>query len=146
MWFSCFLVLPGSAETQVIWGGIVKRLLIACFIGNISAEKYQNLFMCVKVIASQRWDVFWDTVYFPFSFVKMPTDFENCFTDRLSSKFLTKRYLKRVATLPCEIWMSEKQKQLECGPMPNVMAALPNGAVCSTPQSLADAHYWSSVQ
>jgi len=33
--------------------------------------------------------------------------------------------------------------QLECGPMPNVMAALPNigGALCSTPQSLADAHY-----
>jgi len=32
--------------------------------------------------------------------------------------------------------------ELECGPMPNVMAALPNigGAVCSTPQSLADAH------
>jgi len=31
--------------------------------------------------------------------------------------------------------------QLECGPMPNVMAALPNigGALCSTPQSLADA-------
>jgi len=36
-----------------------------------------------------------------------------------------------------------KQKQLECGPMPNVMVALPNigGALCSTPQSLADAHY-----
>jgi len=32
---------------------------------------------------------------------------------------------------------------LECGPMPNVMAALPNigGTFCSTPQSLADAHY-----
>ena len=33
--------------------------------------------------------------------------------------------------------------ELECGPMPNVMmAALPNigGALCSTPQSLADAH------
>jgi len=31
---------------------------------------------------------------------------------------------------------------LECGPVPNVMAALPNtvGALCSTPQSLADAH------
>jgi len=31
----------------------------------------------------------------------------------------------------------------ECGPMPNVMAALPNigGALCSTPQSLADAYY-----
>jgi len=36
-----------------------------------------------------------------------------------------------------------KKKELECGPMPNVMVALPNigGALCSTPQSLADAHY-----
>jgi len=34
--------------------------------------------------------------------------------------------------------------KLECGPMPNVMVALPNiaGALCSTPQSLADAHYY----
>jgi len=34
-------------------------------------------------------------------------------------------------------------KKLECGSMPNVMAALPNigFALCSTPQSLADAHY-----
>jgi len=28
--------------------------LIAYFIGNISARKYQNPFMCVRVIASQR--------------------------------------------------------------------------------------------
>jgi len=37
----------------------------------------------------------------------------------------------------------KKRMQLECGPMPNVMVALPNigGAFCSTPQSLADAHY-----
>jgi len=36
-----------------------------------------------------------------------------------------------------------QQIQLECGPMPNLMVALPNigGALCSTPQSLADAHY-----
>ena len=34
-----FPVLPGSAEAQVIWGGIVKCLLIAYFIGNISAKK-----------------------------------------------------------------------------------------------------------
>jgi len=34
-------------------------------------------------------------------------------------------------------------KTKNCGPMPNLMAALPNigGALCSTPQSLADAHY-----
>jgi len=33
------------------------------------------------------------------------------------------------------------KRKLECGP--NVMVALPNigGALCSTPQSLADAHY-----
>ena len=33
--------------------------------------------------------------------------------------------------------------KLECGPMPNLMVALPNigGALCSMPQSLADAHY-----
>jgi len=33
------------------------------------------------------------------------------------------------------------QTELECGPVPNVMAALPNigGALCSVPQSLADA-------
>jgi len=32
--------------------------------------------------------------------------------------------------------------------MPNVMVALPNigGALCSTPQSLADAHYMTAVQ
>jgi len=29
----------GSAEAQVIWGGIIKRLLIAYFIGNISAKR-----------------------------------------------------------------------------------------------------------
>jgi len=38
--------------------------------------------------------------------------------------------------------------QLECGLMPNVMAALLNigGALCSTPQSLVVAHCWSTVQ
>jgi len=34
MRFSYFPVLPGSAESQVICGGTVKRLLIAYFIGN----------------------------------------------------------------------------------------------------------------
>jgi len=62
MWFSCFPVLPGSAEAQVIWGGIVKCLLIVYFISNISAKEYQNPFMCVKVISSQMWNAFWDTV------------------------------------------------------------------------------------
>jgi len=42
----------------------------------------------------------------------------------------------------------EKQTRLEYGPMPNVMAALPNiaGALCSTPQGLAGAHCSNAVQ
>ena len=37
--------------------------------------------------------------------------------------------------------------KLECGPMPNVMATLPNigDALCSTPQSFADAHYYMNM-
>jgi len=33
--------------------------------------------------------------------------------------------------------------KLECAPVPNLMVALPNigGALCSTPQSVADAHH-----
>jgi len=49
---------------------------------------------------------------------------------------------------PLRLGEEKKKKRrnrtkLECGPMPNVMAALPNvgGALCSTSQSLADAHY-----
>jgi len=32
--------------------------------------------------------------------------------------------------------------------MPNMMATLPNigGALCSTPENLADTHYYSAVQ
>ena len=44
---------------------------------------------------------------------------------------------------PLILGEKKKKKELECGPMPNLMVALPNigGALCSTPQSLADAHY-----
>ena len=40
------------------------------------------------------------------------------------------------------------QNKLKCGPMPNMIATLPNigGALCLAPQSLADAHYQSGVQ
>jgi len=38
--------------------------------------------------------------------------------------------------------------KLECGPMPNVMVALLNigGALCSTPQRLAVAHFLTGMQ
>jgi len=49
----------------------------------------------------------------------------------------------------CDFTHKTRYNKLECGPMPNVMAALPNvgGALCSTLQSfLADAHYLSAMQ
>ena len=68
---------------------------------------------------------------------------------------LTKKVKAKVkATISCNVSAARNvifcvlvselitQEQLECGPMPNVMVALPNigGVLCSTPQSLADAH------
>jgi len=43
----------------------------------------------------------------------------------------------------CQTVSDYNMYQPECGSMPNMMAALSNigGALCSTPQSLADAHY-----
>ena len=49
----------------------------------------------------------------------MLTDFQKFFTDRLTGTFATNTYLsipphlKYVATLPCEIWMSENWQQSE---------------------------------
>jgi len=50
--------------------------------------------------------------------------------------------LKRAAHCSLKIQQA-KNGQLECGPMPNLMVALPNigGALCSMPQSVPDAHY-----
>jgi len=41
------------------------------------------------------------------------------------------------------LWWELKKIKLQCWPMHNVMAALPNigGGLCSTPQTLAHAHY-----
>jgi len=51
-----------------------------------------------------------------------------------------------VVTAVCQLLINGYvmyQHQLECRPMPDVMAALPNigGALCSTQQSLAHTHY-----
>jgi len=58
MQFSLSPSFASNAETQVVWGDTVKRLLIAYSIGNVSAKKNQNPFTCVRVIASQMRDVF----------------------------------------------------------------------------------------
>jgi len=75
----------------------------------------------------------------------MLTDFQNSFTDRLSRK---KQSDNKIFHHTCCRPVSQFNLKLECGPMPIMMATLPNigGALCSTPQSLADADYYSVVQ
>ena len=58
-----FPVSAGSAEALVRWGEKIKYILIAYFLGNIFAKNCRNRTVYVKIVASQRWDVFWDTVY-----------------------------------------------------------------------------------
>jgi len=64
---------------------------------------------------------------------------------RFRIKMNTKQVISETFPKPISWLGMERQNltQLECGPMPNLMVALPNtgGALCSTPQSLAHAHY-----
>jgi len=55
---SGFPAFPGSAEALVGWGWKIKYILIAYFLGNISAKNCRIWTVYVKIIASQRWDVF----------------------------------------------------------------------------------------
>jgi len=57
-----------------------------------------------------------------------------------SLKLISPHIQQQLITVPTD---GQIIYQLECGPMPNLMVALPNigGALCSMPQSLADAHY-----
>ena len=61
---SGFPVSPGSAEALVRWGGKIKYILIAYFLGNICAKNCRNRTVYVKIITSCKGGTFfWDTVY-----------------------------------------------------------------------------------
>ena len=101
MQFSCFPVLPGSAEVQVIWDGTIKRLLIAYFIGNISAKKYQNAFTYVKVIANQRWDVFQQQLMASFTGAWQPSgtaENHHCSCNHAVHRYATYDFLEHIYT------------------------------------------------
>jgi len=65
-----------------------------------------------------------------------------------TNKKFSNKFVKHLHSLQEVSTSGQNNLTLECGPMPNVMAALPNiaGTLCSTPQSLADAQYQSAVQ
>jgi len=60
MWFSCLPILPESAEAQVNWCGIVKCLLIAYFITNISAKNIK-IHSCVSKLYQAKGGTFFET-------------------------------------------------------------------------------------
>ena len=53
-----FLFRKGNAEALDRLGGKAKHHLIAHFLSNTSAQNYRNRIVCVKIIASRKWDVF----------------------------------------------------------------------------------------
>jgi len=56
---SGFPVFPGSAKALVRWGGKIKYVLSAYFLGNFVAKNCCNRTVYVKIIASQRWGGRW---------------------------------------------------------------------------------------
>jgi len=60
---SGFPISQGNAEALESRGGKTKHRLICYFLSNTSAKNCHNRIVCVKVIASQRWDVFSDMVH-----------------------------------------------------------------------------------
>jgi len=59
---SGFPISQGNAEALDSWGGKANDRMIPYFLSNISAKNYRNRIVYVKITASRRWDVFWDTV------------------------------------------------------------------------------------
>jgi len=55
---SGFPLLQGNAEALDKLGGRAKHHRISYFLSNMSAKNYRNRIVYVKIIASERWDVF----------------------------------------------------------------------------------------
>jgi len=125
--FPCFAC---SAEAQLTWGGIVKHLFIAYFIGNFSAKKIsKSIHMCQSYSKPKVGRFLWHGVYTLRVKKKQSTiilsitspyvdEFSKIFTDRFNSKYATKMsltippHLTCVAELPCEASVSENSENL----------------------------------
>jgi len=56
---SVFLVLQGSVETLIRWGGKICHLPIACFLQNFFEENFKhNFFILMKIVGltTKKWD------------------------------------------------------------------------------------------
>jgi len=129
--------LPSNINNQAEWysfwvvnDGVTKK----SWTHRLHVIKIQTISTATMNIAVTQWRSMWpcSEEYCPANSLLQAEDMSNVKT---TVYFTTSSH----SSVLHEI----KVNRLECGPMPNVMVALPNivGALCSTPQSLADAHY-----
>jgi len=57
------MLSPGSAKTNVVWGGKLNGRFMASCVRNIRTKNYQNLLIGFKVTVENVENVFWDTMY-----------------------------------------------------------------------------------
>jgi len=89
---SGFSISQGNAEALDRRGGKAKHQLISYVLGNTSAKNYRNRIVYVNIIASWRWDIFWDMVYIaPFWYARILSN-----TQKGSTQF----YLQIMPCLP----------------------------------------------
>jgi len=63
LWFAASILCPKNVTTLSRYNSDMHESL-TYFLGNICAKNYQNSFTCVRVMARQSSDIFWDTVHF----------------------------------------------------------------------------------
>ena len=148
--YGCITVIPGSSVLGGLNILIARRCLLSVCVSRSSTTKSRKRFnviahvsvwlMChfgvkrSKIRLSQQWACGgWMKINIGDTAVT-------------SLRYLLLLLLLRLSSMIAWRMTSlhrQQQCKLECGPMPNLMVALPNigGALCSTPQSLADAHY-----
>ena len=109
---------------KILWSALLHRATIISISQYNSIPKPENLLVKISI---------------PTQLFISPI----LITWRLGTKRDKKIIVRASHALKVEGHENENISKLECGPMPNLMVALPNigGAICSTPQSLADAHY-----
>jgi len=100
-------------------------------IGHVENIKILDIFENITIFSNPLLGKVSNTCH---SWPKLPFTLDNLITTEYASLFIMCRHF-----ITLRSWLDK----LECGPMPKVMAALPNisGTLCSTPQSMADAHY-----
>jgi len=105
--FLGFLFLPGSAEALVRWGGKIKYILIAYFLGNVCAKNSRNRTVYVKIIQVK------GGTFLRHSVLISENEFNDDIVGHLSNKDLILRfYSKNLPPTDCLNYKSDDENVL----------------------------------